>query len=570
MKRPQGQSWLLLPSLLLSAVLAVGTLAAPSYHQKQIHIDVSKSDASGARTLRPDLIGYSIEPTALTNFTANDLTRNLLATLKEAAGGASPPIRIGGNTADQIVIVPEIKNDTHTSTSGESDSNAQITQIDAGWYDLWTKYFSADTDLIYTLNFRNTSDKFATARQEAEYILKGLTKGNLKRIEFGNEIDHYINKKWRSQSWGNGLGEYISQWKQLYSEITGLKHFKAYQPSTPKFQAAVFADPPFVPDQQDEIDDFSIKNLTKAGFTNSHGDISGYAVHLYPQSNCDAVRKARLSLDLLVDHSVIYKNLSQFIPQEKAARTAGGAPLLLGETNSVSCSGKSGISDVFGTSLWMVDYALTAASIGIEQLFFHLGNQSPYSAWFPLPFKTATGNESVEAGIRANYYSHLFLSHVVKPRNDKHSHNHHEHSKMSVKSLTKSTTADWSSFAIYSGEQSLEKVVLIDMGHWNSTKGISNPSTESSTDSKSSSKGARPSRQVQIDTPWKKGSKLQVTRLQGPGINAKSQVTVAGQSVSGQSGRIMGDKKTETVIVGGNGRLDVSIRQAEAVLLSVP
>ena len=98
--------------------------------------------------------------------------------------------------------------------------------------------------------------------------------------------------------------------------------------------------------------------------------MSGYAVHLYPQSNCDAVRKARLSLDLLVDHSVIHKNLSQYIPQEQAARDPGGAPLLLGETNSVSCSGKSGVSDVFGAALWMVDYSLTAASLGIEQVFF--------------------------------------------------------------------------------------------------------------------------------------------------------------------------------------------------------
>jgi hypothetical protein len=31
------------------------------------------------------------------------------------------------------------------------------------------------------------------------------------------------------------------------------------------FQAAVFADPPWVPDQQDEVDDFDIINVTRAG-----------------------------------------------------------------------------------------------------------------------------------------------------------------------------------------------------------------------------------------------------------------------------------------------------------------
>ncbi|KAG4217930.1 hypothetical protein PC116_g33590, partial [Phytophthora cactorum] len=53
----------------------------------------------------------------------------------------------------------------------------------------------------------------------------------------------------------------------------------------------------------------------------------------------------------------------------------------MGETNSVSCSGKSGISDTFGAALWGVDYVLLGASIGIRKTYFHLGAQSEYSAF---------------------------------------------------------------------------------------------------------------------------------------------------------------------------------------------
>lgn len=561
------------PSCLLAALTSASLVlnvfglpsdvaAANSSNNNNTVIDVTISSSADARILRSDLIGYSIEPTAVTDFTSNSLARNLLDVIQQVAQGQAAPIRVGGTTADEIVIVPSSGNATsaHLTTTGQTDENLQ-TSVDAEWFDLWTKYFSKDTDLIFTLNFRNTTDRWAVARRQAELIFNSTAQnGNLKRLEFGNEVDHYINKKWRDASWG--VQEYIKQWTSLHKEIQDLAGFQQYKPSPPKFQAAVFADPPLVPDQQDEIDDFSIVNLTKAGFRNEGGDVSGYAVHLYPQSNCDAVRKARLSLDLLVDHSVIYKNLSQYIPQEQAARDPGGAPLLLGETNSVSCSGKSGISDVFGAALWMVDYSLTAASLGIEQVFYHLGNQSPYSAFVPKPFTTPAG-EKVEAGVRANYYSHWFLAHVASGSAQT------EAKALSVKAFSNSTSADFSSFAVYNAQASLEKVVLVDLGHWNSSQGISNPSTESSTDSKSVSPGQRPTRQVQLKTSWKQGSKAQVIRMQGPGINAKSLVTVAGQTVSQKDGSVQGQKKTETLIVGANGTVDVRMDQAEAVLLSV-
>lgn len=546
-----------------------GALAAPTYderddghghghshHAAHTHLDVSSRAASrDARLLRPDLIGYSIEPTALADFTSNRLTRDLLDLIKSAAGGQTAPVRIGGNTADQIVISNDtagVDDPTHLTSTGTT--NDDISTIDPAWYDLWTGYFGKDTDLVYTLNFRNTTDGWATAQQQFQLVLDSAAKqgGHIDRIEFGNEIDHYINKKWRDQGWD--VASYIPQWRQLRTAVKSLPQYKQYKP---KFQAAVFADPPEVPDQQDEIDDFSIANLTKAGFTNDQHDISGYAVHLYPQSTCDAPRKARLSLDLLVDHSVIHRNLSQFIPQEQAARTQGNAPLLLGETNSASCSGQSGISDVFGAALWMVDYSLTAASFGIEQVFYHLGNKSPYSAFVPTAF-TSTDGEQLQAGVRANFYSHWFLARVVAGK-----------SSLSVKAIEGGASRDFSSFAVYS-QKHLEKLVLVDLGHWNSTRGTHNPSTQSSTDSKSASSGKRPVRTVDVSTPWKRGTQLQVTRLQGPGINAKSLVTVDGQSVSAseQGAGVHGKQSIETARVEKGGRVSIEMQQAEAVLIS--
>lgn len=153
----------------------------------------------------------------------------------------------------------------------------------------------------------------------------------------------------------------------------------------PKFQAASFADPPWVPDQQDEIDDFDIINLTAGGLVDrEHKVIDTYTVHLYPQSTCDTERWLRMRLDLLSNHTTLWLNVSQYVPQVAAA-DAANTTLVFGETNSVSCSGRSGISDTFGAALWSVDYVLLAASIGMPKVYFHLGAQSQYSAFTPEP-----------------------------------------------------------------------------------------------------------------------------------------------------------------------------------------
>ncbi|KAG9665286.1 hypothetical protein KCU64_g50, partial [Aureobasidium melanogenum] len=58
---------------------------------------------------------------------------------------------------------------------------------------------------------------------------------------------------------------------------------------------------------------------------------------------------------------------------QHAAADKAGIPLVFGETNSASCSGRSGISDTFGAALWSVDYVLLAASIGMPKVYFHPG-----------------------------------------------------------------------------------------------------------------------------------------------------------------------------------------------------
>ncbi|GAW21938.1 hypothetical protein ANO14919_114650 [Xylariales sp. No.14919] len=579
----------------LSRGLLATAMAGLAVAQNKSTVSISVPSNISTRVLAPDVYGYSIEPVWLDSYLNTSLASTLLSNIANVVGKAAP-IRVGGNTADQTYLYPSSPLPlTGTESAAIPDPlNAKSFNITPRWFDTWATYFPAGTDLIFTLNLKDNSSSWANAVAEAEAAHAGLG-GSLVAFELGNEIDHFINKGWRDASWG--VQTYIEQFQNLTGQITGSDWYQALAASknsthgeakkAPTFQAAVFADPPLVPDQQDEIDDFSIANLTAGGVASRPEDksiISSYAVHLYPQSTCDTPRWYRLRLDLLSDHAVLWRNVSQYIPQVAAA-DAAGAPLVMGETNSASCSGRSGISDTFGAALWGVDYVLTAASIGIRKVYFHLGAQSEYSAFTPRPY--AWKNETLAPGIRAGWYAHYFLARVVRGQDPACG----GADEFRIAALPGANSSSLSGFAVYgrgdgvkrrraghaSGGGELRKLVFLDMGVWNGTEGLSNPSTLSATDGTMFSEGTRPVSAFEVATPWAQGAKVKVVRLAAPGTNAKSDVTVAGtvfddetgEPVVGTEGAQLGEEYSEIIEVGAAGVLRLDVQRAEAVLLEV-
>lgn len=77
-----------------------------------------------------------------------------------------------------------------------------------------------------------------------------------------------------------------------------------------------------------------------------------------------------LSLAHLMNHSNTISTLKEFVLTAKDAQ-AQGVMYILGETSSVSTGGTHGISDVYGASLWVLDYLCYSASHGIKKMYFH-------------------------------------------------------------------------------------------------------------------------------------------------------------------------------------------------------
>lgn len=108
------------------------------------------------------------------------------------------------------------------------------------------------------------------------------------------------------------------------------------------------------------------------------------------------------------------------------------------------------------------------------------------------------------------------------------------------------------------------------MGVWNGTEGLSNPSTLTSTDGTEFSNGTRPSYNMTVTSSWSAGQNVSITRLQAPGTNAKSSVSVSGVTFDPATGaRVEGDSAEEVVQVGEGGAVSFSLTTAEGVLLQL-
>jgi hypothetical protein len=83
-------------------------------------------------------------------------------------------------------------------------------------------------------------------------------------------------------------------------------------------------------------------------------------------------------------------------------------PYVLREMSSVGPIGMPGVSDVFGASLWTLNFFLYAASIGISSVQMHMTDNSNASAWQPIPMY---GHST--SFVRPQYYAHAAVAQIV-------------------------------------------------------------------------------------------------------------------------------------------------------------
>lgn len=227
----------------------------------------------------------------------------------------------------------------------------------------------------------------AAAAQEAQ-VAQSLLGTSLEGIAIGNEPDRFVADGLRTSPWS----------------------FADYLGEADAYQAAIAAAAPGVPIVGP---DASSGELLLAWLSNLAADEHPalLTAHYYPLTKCEAY-PPRLS-DLL--SPLTRANETAILTQLSALAVSRKIPLRLDETNNVSCRGEPGVSNVFASALWAVDYLARAMASGIAGIDLHDLISEPLS-YSPL---VADGPQELASGaLHANpeWYALLLADRLLGDR----------------------------------------------------------------------------------------------------------------------------------------------------------
>lgn len=98
---------------------------------------------------------------------------------------------------------------------------------------------------------------------------------------------------------------------------------------------------------------------------------------------------------------------TEFVETVQAC-AARGIPFVIGECNSASCGGQSGVSDRFASALWSLSFMATASKTGVQGMYFHGG---PHGAYAAIAYDNAT---STVPEVRPLYYGMYAFAFLIR------------------------------------------------------------------------------------------------------------------------------------------------------------
>ncbi|KAH8812634.1 hypothetical protein F5884DRAFT_878457 [Xylogone sp. PMI_703] len=506
-----------LQCLVLASDRTSSHLPLPTFTDAQLSHETVTFDrntvADSAVPLNRNLLGLSIEFCYITAYLgdlskANAFSRQLLQNIQDRIG--SPPrIRIGGDTQDVARYCDDcsqtLNNTFRSSPTNPLETEAVNVTFNRNLFRVLNENAPSEQQYTFGLNLGQNSFEYPLAELQAAE--KYMNVSRFIAYELGNEPDvYYLYSDKRGPGWN--ITTYAQQSVDFLLQLTASlsaqqsRHFPGYMYGSTNFDVFPFA------------------SLVQLGVFDIVKGIEQLSRHCYFGQACSV--PDAIPLTTLLDHYNTLTVTQGYIPSIAAAKSIG-TQFIMGETNSLSCHGLTGVSDTIGAALWMLDYSLTGATLGMDGLNFHNGVGYPYSAWEPT---TINGTAPYAKGI---YYGFLFFADLVSDiRAPRISHIH---------SLDLSDSAH---YALFSSSRQVQKLVILNLDYCNSTT----PRTYKTSDVSSVL-----------------GRKLKVTRLTASSSIATCGLTWAGQTVN-QSGKLSGKKIIEIVKDG-----IVSIGSSEGVII---
>ncbi|KAL2785311.1 hypothetical protein BJX66DRAFT_315089 [Aspergillus keveii] len=487
--------------------VAIAVLCAVSTTQAEsTTFTVPKSGKPGAQPLDDAPISFSFPFAGLPGyFPGMPLAHKCLETFKEVTG-TWPRIRIGGTSEDYGTFDPDL--DVPNIITGTAPTGQGITTFGPLLMRLVAGYKGS---IVWGLNrgSNNISNTIAAAKAAVKEI------PSLYALELGNEPDVFgaLGRPiapslvdWTPQA----DAESESEWQTDIGQALNKKHI---------FQAgSYYRSPPT---------GWSAKSYFQYANASADKYIKVYSQHHYPQSALSQDEDPP-NVEALMSHINVTRKVSMYAEDVKVARERG-FDYVFGETNSVSGNGSPGQGATFATGLWVLDYALRAASIGVKRLYFHQGTVGKsYYVWFK------------EGNIMSPFYGGYVAAEAMAGGSP-------------IAALDDGST-NYAGYAIYGRSGAVKRIVLINTDFFDGN-------------------GTRSTREFVLEgLKVKEGGSVRMRRLTAPSSLSQQDLgempTFAGRVVDDETCRFTGKEVVEKVQVAG-GKAVFVLAASEAVVIAL-
>jgi hypothetical protein len=246
-------------------------------------------------------------------------------------------------------------------------------------------------------------------------------------------------------------------------------------------------------------------------------------VHHYPTNDCSGAT-AKVS-DLLSD-SLEQSYLTEARTWVRTTRQRG-LDLVLGETNSTACEGQKGLSDVFASAAWGLDWLFANANVGMRSLYFHLNN-SYYSPVFVTTYRSPDDGElQYSDSVAPLYYAMYTFSKYA------------EGGQLLESSIA--TSANAKAYAVL-GSAGQATVFVINKDQTSSGTVVISPS--------------------------RRMGHARLLMLGAPSLNSRN-ISIGGATFDNSTGLLSADTQTSSVEPGSNGSYSIQLPNASIAVLTI-
>jgi len=310
-----------------------------------VPISVLLHPESPGLTIPVNFQGLSIEVGKLTDPTYVNVQNTAFINLIKNLGD-NGCLRFGGNSSDKLIYTGKIR---QTNTGNDSLTTSDIDRVAA-----FVK--ATNWKVIFGLNLGINNPSLAT--KEAKYVSNALG-SQLINFQFGNEPNDFPGGGLRNSPYN--YSDYQADWNKYYTAV---------REALPN---VFFAGPDITSNKKGQtfITGFAATQNSKANLLDGHYYVANHS------SNSPLTTGTILAKD-----GALLSYLSVF----QTAGKQNNLKYRISESNTISGGGTKGVSDVFASSLWALDYMWILAEQGSQGVNFHGSGTTSYS---PIYFQNA-------------------------------------------------------------------------------------------------------------------------------------------------------------------------------------